>query len=48
VGVIWPPDRAPIVIASFYNYTSGPKEDLHEDVLRDVASIVVERSGAVT
>ena len=41
VGVIWPPDRAPIVIAAFLNYTSGP-EDAHEDVLRDVARIVVE------
>ena len=44
VGVIWPPDRAPIVIAAFFNYTGGPDDldDAHEDVLRDVARIVVE------
>lgn len=45
VGVIWPRDRAPIVIAAFFNYTSGPNDadDAHEDVLRDVARIVVEK-----
>lgn len=44
VGVIWPPDRAPIVIAAFYNYTrrANDTDDVHEDVLRDVARIVVE------
>ena len=45
VGVIWPPDRAPIVMAAFFNYTSGPdgSGDAHEDVLRDAARIVVEK-----
>jgi beta-lactamase class A len=45
VGVIWPPDRAPIVIAAFYNYSNGANDpdDAHEDVLRDVARIIVER-----
>lgn len=43
VGVIWPPGRAPIVVAAFYDYTSttNDPENGHEDVLRDVARIVV-------
>ena len=42
VGVIWPPGRAPIVIAAFYNHAEGPTGP-HESLLRDVARVVVEK-----
>ena len=45
VGVIWPPDRAPIVIAAFYNHLEEV-DNPHEEVLQDVARIVVARIAA--
>ena len=39
VGVIWPPDRAPIIVAALYMRGDVP-EERREDVLRDVARIV--------
>jgi beta-lactamase class A len=39
VGVVWPPDRAPIIIAAFYLRGDTPKEQ-REGVLRDVGRIV--------
>jgi beta-lactamase class A len=39
VGVIWPPDRAPIVVAALY-VRDGTKSEQRENVLRDVGRIV--------
>jgi beta-lactamase class A len=39
VGVIWPPDRAPIVVAVLYTRGEIPQER-REDVLRDVGRII--------
>lgn len=39
VGVIWPPERAPIVLAVFYEHDAAPIES-RESVLAEVARIV--------
>jgi beta-lactamase class A len=39
VGVVWPPDRAPIIVAALYS-RAGTGLQQREDVLRDVARIV--------
>jgi beta-lactamase class A len=39
VGVIWPPNRAPIIVAALYS-RSGTRLNQREDVLRDVGRIV--------
>ena len=39
VGVVWPPDRAPIIVAALYS-RAGTRQQQREDVLRDVGRIV--------
>jgi beta-lactamase class A len=39
IGVLWPPNRAPILVAAFYSRGDLPQEK-REDVLRDVGRIV--------
>lgn len=39
VGVVWPPNRAPIIVASFYS-RGGTKQEQREGVLRDVGRVV--------
>jgi beta-lactamase class A len=39
VGVVWPPNRAPIVVAAFYSRSDTPQEQ-REGVLRDVGRII--------
>jgi beta-lactamase class A len=39
VGVVWPPDRAPVIVAAFYT-RDGTKTAQRESVLRDVVRIV--------
>jgi beta-lactamase class A len=39
VGVVWPPHRAPIIVAAFYTHGDTPQEQ-REGVLRDVGRIV--------
>jgi beta-lactamase class A len=39
VGVVWPPNRAPIVVAAFYT-RDGTREEQREAVLRDVGRII--------
>jgi beta-lactamase class A len=39
VGVVWPPNRAPIIVAALYS-RSGTRQQQREDVLRDVGRIV--------
>jgi beta-lactamase class A len=39
VGVVWPPDRAPIIVAALYS-RAGTRLQQREGVLRDVARIV--------
>jgi beta-lactamase class A len=39
VGVVWPPDRAPIIVAAFYSRGGTPQEQ-REGVLRDVGGVV--------
>jgi beta-lactamase class A len=39
VGVVWPPNRAPIIVAALYS-RSGTRQQQRENVLRDVGRIV--------
>jgi beta-lactamase class A len=39
VGIIWPPNRAPIIVAAFYN-RGGTRKKQREGVLREVGRIV--------
>ena len=39
VGVVWPPNQSPIIVAVLYS-RSGTRQQQREDVLRDVARIV--------
>jgi beta-lactamase class A len=39
VGIVWPPNRAPIVVATFY-VRDGTRQEQREGVLRDVGRIV--------
>jgi beta-lactamase class A len=39
VGVVWPPDRAPIVVAAFYSQGAIPDER-REGVLREVGKVI--------
>jgi beta-lactamase class A len=39
VGVVWPPNRAPIIVAAFYT-RDGTRQEQREGVLRDVGRIV--------
>ena len=39
VGVVWPPDRAPIIVAALYS-RAGTRQQQREGVLRDVGRIV--------
>ena len=39
VGVVWPPDRAPIIVAALYS-RAGTRLQQREGVLRDVARII--------
>jgi beta-lactamase class A len=41
VGVVWPPDKAPIVVAAFYSQGRGPLAQ-REEVLAEVGRIVAE------
>jgi beta-lactamase class A len=41
VGIVWPPDRAPIVVAAFYSQGAMPQER-RETVLREVGRVVAE------
>ena len=41
VGVIWAPDRAPLLFATFYTRSSIPQDD-REAVLRDVGVIIAD------
>jgi len=39
VGIIWPPNRSPIIVAALYS-RSGTRREQREDVLREVGRIV--------
>jgi beta-lactamase class A len=39
VGVVWPPNRPPIIVAALYS-RSGTRQQQRENVLRDVGRIV--------
>jgi beta-lactamase class A len=39
VGIVWPPNRAPIIVAGLYS-RSGTRQQQRENVLRDVGRIV--------
>jgi beta-lactamase class A len=39
VGIIWPPDRAPLIVAALYN-RGGTRKEQREGVLREVGRIV--------
>jgi beta-lactamase class A len=39
VGIVWPPNRAPIIVAALYS-RSGTRLKQREDVLRDVGRII--------
>ena len=41
IGVIWPPDRPPIVVAAYVGYASGPIK-AQEAILADVARAIAE------
>lgn len=39
VGILWPPDRSPIIVAALY-YRKGTRQEQRENVLAEVARIV--------